>query len=76
MGFADFWLADQLNSLSTVLLDFEYMICFYGFEVKWLPDPDSMWSLFMYQKWKVFKSSFKKYGGYFIAYLIDLKVLD
>ncbi|XP_062586080.1 solute carrier family 53 member 1-like isoform X1 [Saccostrea cucullata] len=40
VGFADFWLADQLNSLSTVLLDFEYMICFYGFEVDWLPNPD------------------------------------
>ncbi|VDH99196.1 Hypothetical predicted protein [Mytilus galloprovincialis] len=25
VGFADFWLADQLNSLAIVLLDFEYM---------------------------------------------------
>lgn len=41
VGFADFWLADQLNSLSTVLLDFEYMVCFYGFEVNWLPNPDT-----------------------------------
>ena len=30
MGFADFWLADQLNSLVPVLLDFQYMICFYA----------------------------------------------
>ncbi|KAL3870197.1 hypothetical protein ACJMK2_038278 [Sinanodonta woodiana] len=35
VGFADFWLADQLNSLATVLLDFEYMACFYAFEVDW-----------------------------------------
>ncbi|XP_076821283.1 solute carrier family 53 member 1-like isoform X2 [Clavelina lepadiformis] len=27
--FADFWLADQLNSLVQVLLDAEYIICFY-----------------------------------------------
>lgn len=36
VGFADFWLADQLNSLSTVLLDFEYLVCFYAMEVEWL----------------------------------------
>ena len=39
VGFADFWLADQLNSLTTVLLDFEYLICFYALEVDWL-SPD------------------------------------
>ncbi|XP_041370667.1 xenotropic and polytropic retrovirus receptor 1-like isoform X2 [Gigantopelta aegis] len=36
VGFADFWLADQLNSLVIVLLDFEYLICYYSFEVDWL----------------------------------------
>lgn len=35
MGFADFWLADQLNSLGVVLMDLEYMICFYSFELDW-----------------------------------------
>jgi len=30
VGFPDFWLADQLNSLVLVLLDFQYMICFYA----------------------------------------------
>ena len=35
VGFADFWLADQLNSLATVLLDMEYMICFYAVDVDW-----------------------------------------
>lgn len=35
VGFADFWLADQLNSLATVLLDFEYLVCYYSFEVSW-----------------------------------------
>lgn len=29
VGFADFWLADQLNSLVPVLLDFQYLVCFY-----------------------------------------------
>ncbi|RUS73639.1 hypothetical protein EGW08_018594 [Elysia chlorotica] len=38
VGFADFWLADQLNSLVTVLLDFEFLICYYAFEVEWLGD--------------------------------------
>lgn len=35
VGFADFWLADQLNSLVVVLMDLEYMICFYSFEMDW-----------------------------------------
>lgn len=29
VNFADFWLADQLNSLVPILLDFEYLICYY-----------------------------------------------
>lgn len=29
VNFADFWLADQLNSLVTPLLDFHFLICFY-----------------------------------------------
>lgn len=33
--FADFWLADQLNSLVIVLMDLEYMVCFYSFELQW-----------------------------------------
>ncbi|XP_070531621.1 xenotropic and polytropic retrovirus receptor 1 homolog isoform X2 [Ptychodera flava] len=36
VGFADFWLADQLNSLVTVLLDLQYSVCFYAFTVDWL----------------------------------------
>ncbi|XP_037837878.1 xenotropic and polytropic retrovirus receptor 1 homolog isoform X2 [Kryptolebias marmoratus] len=35
VGFADFWLADQLNSLVVVLMDLEYMICFYSSELSW-----------------------------------------
>jgi len=42
VGFADFWLADQLNSLSCVLLDLEFLICYYAVEVDWLGD-DSKW---------------------------------
>uniref|UniRef100_A0A6Q2Z1U9 Xenotropic and polytropic retrovirus receptor 1a n=1 Tax=Esox lucius TaxID=8010 RepID=A0A6Q2Z1U9_ESOLU len=33
--FADFWLADQLNSLGMVLMDLEYLICFYSFQLSW-----------------------------------------
>ena len=29
VGFADFWLADQLNSLSQAVLDFQFLLCFY-----------------------------------------------
>jgi hypothetical protein len=30
VGFADFWLADQLNSLAPALTDLHYLICFYA----------------------------------------------
>ncbi|KAJ3599473.1 hypothetical protein NHX12_033434 [Muraenolepis orangiensis] len=33
--FADFWLADQLNSLVIVLMDLEYLVCFYIFDLQW-----------------------------------------
>lgn len=36
MGFADFWLADQLNSLVSALLDFEFLTCFYVRNGDWL----------------------------------------
>lgn len=36
VGFADFWLADQLNSLSTVLVDFHFLVCFYLTTPSWL----------------------------------------
>ncbi len=29
VGFADFWVADQLNSLAVALVDFHYLACFY-----------------------------------------------
>ena len=38
VNFADFWLADQLNSLSCVLLDLEFLVCYYAMEVDWLGD--------------------------------------
>lgn len=31
--FTDFWLGDQMNSLTTSFLDFQYFICFYATEV-------------------------------------------
>jgi hypothetical protein len=36
VGFADFWLADQLNSLVAALLDFQFLICFYVRNGEWL----------------------------------------
>ena len=36
MGFADFWLADQLNSLVAALLDFQFLICLYARNGDWL----------------------------------------
>ncbi|XP_031627974.1 xenotropic and polytropic retrovirus receptor 1 [Contarinia nasturtii] len=36
VGFADFWLADQLNSLVTALLDFQYLACFFVVNGDWL----------------------------------------
>ncbi|CAH2311396.1 xenotropic and polytropic retrovirus receptor 1 [Pelobates cultripes] len=35
VGFADFWLADQLNSLAVILMDLEFMICYYSLELDW-----------------------------------------
>ncbi|KAE9535948.1 hypothetical protein AGLY_007849 [Aphis glycines] len=40
VGFADFWLADQLNSLVTVLLDAHYLICFYIYNNNWYQTSD------------------------------------
>jgi hypothetical protein len=36
VGFADFWLADQLNSLVAALLDFHFLICVYVRNGDWL----------------------------------------
>ncbi|KDR11153.1 xenotropic and polytropic retrovirus receptor 1 homolog isoform X1 [Zootermopsis nevadensis] len=36
VNFADFWLADQLNSLVIVLVDFQYFICFYLANDNWM----------------------------------------
>ncbi|KAG5896367.1 hypothetical protein JTB14_005845 [Gonioctena quinquepunctata] len=35
VGFADFWLADQLNSLVNALLDFQFLACFYFSNGSW-----------------------------------------
>ncbi|XP_046470016.1 solute carrier family 53 member 1 isoform X3 [Neodiprion pinetum] len=35
VGFADFWLADQLNSLQIVFLDLQYFVCFYTKNSSW-----------------------------------------
>lgn len=40
VGFADFWLADQLNSIVPAFLDFQYFICFYFMNANRLESPD------------------------------------
>ncbi|CAF1049331.1 unnamed protein product [Didymodactylos carnosus] len=35
VGFADFWLGDQLTSLELLFFDLEYFICFYVFDINW-----------------------------------------
>ncbi|XP_029032635.1 xenotropic and polytropic retrovirus receptor 1 homolog [Osmia bicornis bicornis] len=39
--FADFWLADQLNSMATALLDFHFLTCFYVTNGNWLEASDT-----------------------------------
>lgn len=39
--FPDFWLADQMTSLSGVLLDVEYTLCFFAFDWKQHPGTDT-----------------------------------
>ena len=41
VSFPDFWLADQLNSLSTMLLDMEFLFCYYIFELDWFITPQN-----------------------------------
>lgn len=36
VNFADFWLADQLNSLVTAMLDFQFLVCFYWSNADWM----------------------------------------
>ena len=36
VNFADFWLADQLNSLVVVFIDFQFLICFYLTNDTWM----------------------------------------
>uniref|UniRef100_A0A183JKC5 EXS domain-containing protein n=1 Tax=Schistosoma curassoni TaxID=6186 RepID=A0A183JKC5_9TREM len=35
VSFADFWLADQLTSLSFIFPDIAYFICFYSSQIDW-----------------------------------------
>ena len=37
VGFADFWLGDQLTSLELIFFDTEYFFCFYTYDVGWWP---------------------------------------
>lgn len=41
VNFADFWLADQLNSLVTPLMDFHFLLCFYITNGNWLEAGDT-----------------------------------
>lgn len=39
--FADFWLADQLNSFVNAILDFQFLVCFYFTNGNWLEAGDT-----------------------------------
>ncbi|XP_076272920.1 solute carrier family 53 member 1-like [Rhynchophorus ferrugineus] len=41
VGFADFWLADQLNSLVSGLLDVQFLVCFYFTNGNWMEANDT-----------------------------------
>ncbi|XP_066537787.1 xenotropic and polytropic retrovirus receptor 1 homolog [Hoplias malabaricus] len=41
--FADFWLADQLNSLAVLLMDLEYLVCFYSVDLDWTSYKELKW---------------------------------
>ncbi|KAJ8957079.1 hypothetical protein NQ318_007292 [Aromia moschata] len=41
VGFADFWLGDQLNSFVSGLLDFQFLVCFYITNGNWLQAGDT-----------------------------------
>uniref|UniRef100_A0A673N8Y1 Xenotropic and polytropic retrovirus receptor 1 homolog n=1 Tax=Sinocyclocheilus rhinocerous TaxID=307959 RepID=A0A673N8Y1_9TELE len=62
VGFADFWLADQLNSLVVVLMDLEYMICFYSMELNWSKSEGELW--------------IKEEGQVFFYLLIAFKIIN
>jgi len=42
VGFADFWLGDQLTSLELIFFDIEYFFCFYIYDVGWWPMDSSL----------------------------------
>lgn len=42
VNFADFWLADQLNSLVGALLDFQFLACYYSLGDNWDAPNDTM----------------------------------
>lgn len=42
VAFADFWLADQLNSFVAALLDFHFLVAFYVTSGDWLHAPDTI----------------------------------
>ncbi|CAF3045827.1 unnamed protein product [Rotaria socialis] len=52
VGFADFWLADQLTSLELLFFDIEYFVCFYIYDVGWWPvDASSAGRGFLCHSW-------------------------
>ncbi|CAG9856643.1 unnamed protein product [Phyllotreta striolata] len=41
VSFADFWVADQLNSLVTLFTDMQYFVCFYSTNTNWSVGDDA-----------------------------------
>lgn len=64
VSFADFWLADQLNSLLTVLLDAHYLVCFYIYNNNWYQTSGNLFVILFrgglnYSKFEKLNLSFK-----------------
>ncbi|XP_022670027.1 xenotropic and polytropic retrovirus receptor 1-like isoform X3 [Varroa destructor] len=41
VNFADFWLADQLNSLVPIFTDAQYFVCFFATDFNWMENTDA-----------------------------------
>jgi hypothetical protein len=47
VNFADFWVADQLNSIVPAFLDIQYFFCFYTTSTTWMTAESELTSTFL-----------------------------
>lgn len=60
VGFADFWLADQLNSLVAALLDFHFLVCFYVTNGNWLEPGGKLYFIYYFNIRNLISNARKK----------------